>query len=110
MNKAHVSTQVLQFLMENPGKTLRTAEIAEAIGLDRHSVATSLANMFRRANPNSDWGQVRKPGRGHYLYDPNYAPEGSWTEVERHETYVLLRGPDQRLFYAKPLEGLLADA
>lgn len=68
------------------------------------------STMARKRNDKKrvrGWEHVRRVGKDRYLYDESYTswgPDGTWSVVQSEGGVFLLRGPDSKLYVARPLK------
>lgn len=115
---------ILAVLREHPGRRFKVAELAIETGLSARRTGTALANYSRRrtGGARSEWRHVSRVAHGIYVYDPTPREEPTaadlsadasrsagavtWEMVERDEDVIVLRGPDGRLYAARPLANI----
>jgi hypothetical protein len=99
--------RLLALLKSTPDEAWETAALADALGLQSNQVAQALIGATRGCAENSPWQHVQRQSRGVWIYRSSsiVQPLGWEPLGEDGPTLVVLRGPDGRLWVAKPLSG-----
>lgn len=103
------ASRILAYLQAQPNVPIATREIAEALDLEVAHVTGAIANKLGRGKMarTDEWRHVAHAHHGAWVYRTEAPPmpsrSGDWVPVGEQPDAVVLRGPDGKLWVARPL-------
>lgn len=101
------ASRLLAVLRSTPDEAWEITALAEVVGLEANLAAQSLASAVRHPAEGSPWRQVQRLSRGTWIYRSEPVTKAAgWDPLgDDGPDMTVLRGPDGRLWVARPLTG-----